>query len=96
MKTIVKNEFQCLDVVVRKLSNVASPQRYSPDIGCSPSCGVSPQPENPPPLEPPLTNLQVDVEDVVVVPDAQSAPNEVGVCPSVRASCDTDDVVIVP
>ena len=36
------------------------------------------------------------MEDVVVVPDAQSAPNEVGVCPGVRAECGTDDVVGAP
>ena len=33
---------------------------------------------------------------MVVVPDAQSAPDEVSVCPGVRAECGTDNVVGVP
>ena len=36
------------------------------------------------------------MEDVVLVPDAQSAPNEVGVCPDVRAECRSDDRVAAP
>ena len=36
------------------------------------------------------------MEDAVVVSDAQSAPNEVGVCPGIRAECGTDDVVGAP
>jgi len=46
--------------------------------------------------EPLLANRKVDGEDVVVVPDAQSGPNEVGVCPSVRASCSRDDGFATP
>jgi hypothetical protein len=57
---------------------------------------LSPEAENLAPSEPPLPNRKVDVEDVVVVADAQSAPNEVGVCPGVRAPCGTDDVVATP
>lgn len=33
------------------------------------------------------------MEDVVIVPDAQSASNEVGICPDVGAECRTDDVL---
>ena len=36
------------------------------------------------------------MEDVVVVPDAQSTPNEVSACPGVRAECGTDDVISAP
>jgi len=36
------------------------------------------------------------MEDVVIVPDAQSASNEVGICPDVGAECRTDDVVTTP
>jgi len=36
------------------------------------------------------------VEDVVVVPDAQSAPNEVGVCPQVCVSCGSNDGFVAP
>jgi hypothetical protein len=82
VKTVMKNEFQCLDLVVRKLSN--NPH------------GLSLEPENLTPFEPPLPNHEVDLEDVVVVPDAQSAPNEVGACLGVRAECRSDDVAAAP
>ena len=90
VKTVMKNEFQCLDLVVRKLSNDPTPHGYSPPHGLSPAA------ENPAPSKPLLPNREVDVEDAVVVPDAQSAPNEVGVCPGVRAECGTNDVVGAP
>jgi hypothetical protein len=61
-----KNEFQCLDLVVRKLSNDPTPHGYSPPNG-----NLTPSP---------LPNREVDVEDVVVMSDAQSASNEVGIC----------------
>ena len=80
----MKNEFPCLDLVVRKLSNDPTPH------------GLSPAAENPAPSEPLLPNCEVDVEDAVVVPDTQSALNEVGVCPDVHAECGTDDVVGAP
>ena len=53
---------------MRKLSNDPTPHGYSPPHG------LSPAPENPAPSEPLLPNREVDVEDKVVVPDAQSAP----------------------
>jgi hypothetical protein len=87
VKTVMKNEFQCLDLVVRKLS---------PPNGHSVPHGLSPKPENPATFEPPLPNREVAVEDVVVVPDAQSTLNEVCVCPGVRAQCPNDDVVAGP
>ena len=90
VKTVMKNEFQCLNLVVRKLSNDLTPHGYSPPHR------LSPAPENSTPSEPLLPNREVDVEYVVVVPDAQSVPNEVGVCPSVRAECGTDDVISAP
>jgi hypothetical protein len=36
------------------------------------------------------------VEEVVAVPNAQSAPNEVGICPGVGANCRGADVVTAP
>ena len=92
----MKNEFQCLDLVVRKLSNDPTPHGYSSPNGNSPPRGFSPEPENPAPSDPPLPNHEVDVEDVVLVPDAQSALNEVGVCPDVRAEYWSDDGVATP
>ena len=62
----MKNEFQCLDLVVRKLSNDPTPHGYSPPHG------FSPEPENLAPSDPQLPNREVDVEDVILVPDAQS------------------------
>ena len=96
IKTIMKNEFQCLDLVVRKLSNDPTPHGYSPPNVHSPPHGLSPALENPAPSEPLLPNREVDVEDAIVVPDTQSAPNEVGVCPGVRVECGTNDVVGAP
>ena len=75
VKTIMKNEFQCLDLVVRKLSNDPTPHGYSPPNVHSPPHGLSPAPENLAPSKPPLPNREVDVKDAVV-PDAQSTPNE--------------------
>ena len=69
----MKNEFQCLDLVVRKLSNDPIPHGYSPPNVHSPLHGLSPTPENLAPSEPLLPNREVDVEDALVVPDAQSA-----------------------
>ena len=67
-----------------------------PPNGHSPPRGFSPEPENPAPSDPPLPNREIDVEDVVLVPDAQSIPNEVGVCPDVRAEYRFNDGVATP
>ena len=96
VKTIMKNEFQCLNLAVRKLPNDPTPHGYSPPNGHSPPRGFSLEQENPEPSDPPLSNREVDVEDVVLVPDAQSTPNEVGVCPDVHAECRSDDGVPAP
>ena len=70
-----------MDLVVRKLSNDPTPYGYSPP------CGFSLEPKNLAPSDPPLPNREVDVEDVVMVPNAQSAPNEVGICANDVAFC---------
>ena len=44
--------------------------------------------------DPLLPNREVDVEDVVVVPDAQSASNEVGSSHPIRVECQTKNVVV--
>ena len=75
---------------MRKLSNDPTPYGYSPPHG------FFLEPENLAPSDPPLPNCEVDVEDVVLVPDAQSAPSEVGVCPDVCAECRSDDEVAAP
>ena len=58
-----------------------------PLMGIHPPRGFSLEPENPAPSDPLLPNREVDVEDVVLVPDAQSALNEVGTCVDDVASC---------
>ena len=80
VKTVMKSEFQCLDLVVRKLSKEPSHIVYSPPNCQPPLGGFSPEPNNPAPSAPPLPDCDVGVEDVVVVPDAQTGPNEVGIC----------------
>ena len=74
----MKSEFKCLDLVVRNLSKepgplVDSPLNWQPPIG-----GFSPEPDNPAPSASLIPIQDVGVEDVVVVPDAQSGPNEAG------------------
>jgi hypothetical protein len=81
---------------VRKSSIEPTPHVHSPPNGQSPPHGFSLEHENPAPAYPPLANLEVDVEDPVAVPDAQSVPNEVGICPSVGAQCRTNNVVTAP
>jgi hypothetical protein len=95
VKTIMKNKFQCMDLLVRKLLDDPTAQVHSPPNGHSPPRGLSQEQDNPAPSDPPLPNLEADVnvEDAVAVPDAQSAPNEVGICPDVGAECWAADVV---
>jgi hypothetical protein len=64
----------CLDVVVRKLSF----------DHCDSLVGLSPQMQKASPCEAPLPQRQ---EEVVVVADAQSAPNEVEISCPVRGIC---------
>jgi hypothetical protein len=68
VKIVMKNEFQCLDLVVRKLS--IDPVRHV----CSPLVGLPPELPNASPSEAPLPNHP---EEVLVVADVQSATNEV-------------------
>ena len=78
------------------MSNDPTPHGYSPPNGHSPPHGFSLEPGNLAPSDPPLPNREIDVEDVVLVPDAQSIPNEVGVCPDVRAEYRFNDGVATP
>ena len=86
----MKSEFQCLDLVVQKLSNDPTPHGYSPPNGHSPSRGFSSEPENPAPSDPPLPNREVDVEDVVLMPRMRLEYVLI-----VRAECQSDDGVTV-
>jgi hypothetical protein len=70
VKTVTKNEYQCLNLVVQKSSNAPDPHVHSTP--------------NMPPADPPLPNLEVDQEDAIAVLDAQSGPNEFGICSDAR------------
>jgi hypothetical protein len=80
VKTIVP---PCSDVVVRKLS-------FS---HCDALVGLSPQMPNVAHSEAPLPEL---LEEVVVVPDAQSAPNEVEISCPVHGVCGDSNPVVPP
>jgi hypothetical protein len=71
----------CLDVVIRKLSF----------DHCDGPVGLSPQMPNASPSEAPLPELS---EEVVVLPDAQSAPNEVEISRLVRGVCGASNPVV--
>ena len=73
----------CLDVVVRKFSfdHCDAPVRLSPQMPNASPC-EAPLPEPP--------------EEVVVVPDAQSAPNEVEISRLVRVVCGASNPVVPP
>ena len=93
----MKNEIPCLDLLVRKLSTDPRPHVHSaPPNGHSPPHGVSPQYEIPAPPDRPIPNCAADVEDTIVVPDAEFFPNEVGNCSGIGAQCCTDDVITAP
>jgi hypothetical protein len=80
VKTIVP---PCLDVVVRKLS-------FS---HCDALVGLSPQMANASPSEASLPEL---LKEVVVVLDAQSAPNEVKISRQVCGVCGDSNPVLPP
>jgi hypothetical protein len=80
VKTIVP---PCLDVVVRKLS-------FS---HCDAPFGLSPQMSNAYRIEAPVPELP---EEVVVVSDAQSGPNEYDISRPVRDVCGASNPVVPP
>ena len=79
MNIVMGNEIQCLDLVIRKMSNDPSPQVSPPRYEHPTPLVLSPGEGNPGASNPPLPNIEVDVEDVVRVPDVQSGPNQVGI-----------------
>jgi hypothetical protein len=80
VKTIVP---PCLDVVVRKISV----------SHCDAPVGLSPQMPNASRIEAPLLELP---EEVVVVPDAQSAPNEYEISHPLSDFCGAFNPVLPP
>jgi hypothetical protein len=80
VKTIVP---PCLDVAVRKLSV----------SHCDAPVGLSPQMPNASRIEAPLLELP---EEVVIVPDAQSGPNEYEISCRLRGVCGASNPVAPP
>jgi hypothetical protein len=83
----MKSEFRCLDQVVQKLS--IDPVRH----GYLPLVGLSPELPNASPCDAPLPDR---IEEVVVMIDAQSTPNEVGISHPVCADCGAYNPVAAP
>ena len=60
----------------------------------SPPRELSPEQEFPAPPDPPIANRSGNVEDMVVVPDAESDPNLDGIFHDPAAQCHNHDVVM--
>jgi len=77
VKTVKNNEIPGLDVVVRKLRTDPRPLVCSPPRNWSLPCReVSPAQDIPAPNDPPpIGDHATHMQDTVVVPDAESAPN---------------------
>jgi hypothetical protein len=73
----------CLDVVVQKLSV----------SHCDAPVGLSPQMPNASRIEAPLVEL---LEELVVVPDAQSGPHEYGISRPLPGVCGASNPVVLP
>ena len=65
MRSTMKSQLQCLDVVVRRVLVDPIPHGFSPPMGQQAH------------IDPPILEPDMDVEVAPTVPDAQSALNEV-------------------
>lgn len=77
----MKTQLQCLNVVVHRVLVDPTPH------------GSSPPMVQQAPFDPPLPHLDMDVEAVPNVPDAQSTPNEVNISQAVGDDCRNHDIV---
>ena len=94
---VTKNEIPLIDLLVRKLSTDSSPHMHSPpgNNWHSPPRELSPEQEFPAPPDPPIANHSGNVQDSVVVPDAESDPNLDGISHDPATQCHNHDVVTV-
>jgi hypothetical protein len=92
---VMKNEIPLIDLLVSKLSHDSRPHMHSPagNNWHSPPRVLSPEKEFPAPPDPPIANRSGNVEDMVVVPDAESDPNLDGISHDPAAQCHNHNVV---
>ena len=83
VKTVKNNEIPGLGVVVRKLKTDPRPLVCSPPRNWSSPCReLSPAQDIPAPHDPaPIGDHATHMQDTVVVPNAESAPNGIDKCP---------------
>ena len=75
----MKNEIQCLDLVMRKVSKDPTPLVCPPRNDQPTPHVLSPEGGNLAPADLSLPNIQIDDDDGVWVPDVQSGPNQTGI-----------------
>ena len=92
---VMKNEIPLIDLLVRKLSTDSSPHMHSPpgNNWHSPPRELSPEQEFAAPPDPPIAHPSGNVQDTVVIPDAESGPNLNGISHNPAAQCHNHDVV---
>ena len=93
---VMKNEIPLIDLLVRKLSTNSSPHMHSPpgNNWHSPPHELSPEQEFAAPPDPPIAHPSGNVQDTVVIPDAESGPNLDGISHNPAAQCHNHDVVM--
>ena len=75
----MKNEIQCLDLVMRKVSKNPTPLVCPPRNDQPTPHVLSPEGGNSAPADLSLPNIQIDDVDGIRVPDVQSGPNQTGI-----------------
>jgi len=76
---VMKNEIQCLDLVMWKVSKDPTPLVCPPRNDQPTPHVLSPEGGNSAPADLSLPNNQIDDDDGVRVPDVQSGPNQTGI-----------------
>jgi len=76
---VMKNEIQCLDLVMRKVSKDPTPLVCPPRNDQPMPHVLSPEGGNSAPTDLSLPNIHIDDDDGVRVPDVQSGPNQTGI-----------------
>ena len=91
----MNNEIPLIDLLVRKLASGSSPHMHSPPGNNCHSLPreLWPEQEFAGPPNPPIANPFGNVQDTVVIPDAESGPNLDGISHNPAAQCHNHDVV---
>ncbi|KAG2562204.1 hypothetical protein PVAP13_8KG268600 [Panicum virgatum] len=95
---VMNNEIPVMDLLVRKLSSDSSPRMHSPPRNIAIHAplharGLSREQEFAGPPDPPIQNRPRNVQDTVLVSNAESGPNLDGNFPDPAAHCRNHDVV---